>query len=687
MKRLALALALLLSALGASAQSYSGASLGGPVSGGSAVAAHFTCRTFAGVEASEGGSLTLFYGQALTCWATDSTVSGAQVNVAGFVADAFFKWTWGDDNGLGTVSTGGATRNLGVAYGVVAATAFKPTTYGESCASGSDNSLQTISLEVGAGVTGSRQSATASLTVCVVKREVKWTAPVAYCDDSDCTNDAGVPAGAVHGGNLTDLATILNSCDSASKWIVLEGGVTFSTASTGITMGANACLVESYGTGKAKIKFTSTGGTSDGIAVSDAACAGVVLNNLTLAGSGTGPRFINGAGDTGCFAVEDSVTANGSESFSAALIADPNSPTANSSIRHGYFVKTTWNQTPGGGLAPVFFYCDWCGFVGGEISGVNGHVSAEQNLRSAQETYLVIDAMTFKDSQYCRQGTGSGLATCSQENGQAAKSTIELRQDCGTSVADAACTHSAQQGPFAVTRTYIESYSNGVNGNGTGLPGGGNFSSSYPIQLGTSGTGGNEPTKNYDGDFIGNLITFTDDFTQNNQCIQVTGGGISGTETKRMRFWFNACDLSSIDSSTSDRMFTITAGGASNFVAIGNVIVATKNHSRTYSIAGGSTIWDVVANNVGFENGAASSLDLFPSYAEDTTNNKAVSSGTSPFTVTPGQFTAFGFDDLVPQSGGVLHNLSNYVDGAGVDVDGDARCQGTACEPGVHEIN
>ena len=659
---------------------------GGGGAGGlsSNIAVSFTCNSFGQqVTSTEAlpATLNIKFGAGVTCWATATTVSGTPVNDTGTVPNTWFDWDW-QDTSLGSVTRGGVSMNLGRSYGVVAAHVFLPSSFSSSC-NGNTNFLANVKLTVTTIISLARDNDFATMAICVENPSITWPAPIAYCDDNDCSNDTGVPAGSVHGGNLTDLATIISSCNSGSKWIALKGGVTFTTGSTGIAIGAFPCLIQSYGPGgQAKLKFSSTSSSSSAINSNNANCAGVVFNNVLLAGSGTGPRLITGQTNTGCFTIANSATANGTEKFSSAMIADPAGATV---MQSAYFAKLTWNQTPGGGLAPFFFYCDWCAFIGGEISGVNGHVSAEQNLRSAQERYLVIDSMLFKDGQYCRQTNSS--ANCSQEGGQASKSLIELRQDCGTSVANASCPNSSNQGPFAVTRTEIQSYSNGIDGVGTGLPGGGNFSTSYPIQIGTSGTGGNEPTKTYDGDLIGNIITFTADFTANNQCIQFTGGGIAGTETKRIRLWFNVCDGSSIDSSTADRLINVAAGGASNFLAVGNVIVATKNHSRTYNISGGgSALWDVVLNNVGFENGAASSLDLFPGFTEDTGNNKAISSGTSPFTVTPGQFTAFGLDDLIPLNGGALQNVSNALDAATSDADGDARCQGAACDPGAQEI-
>lgn len=610
------------------------------------------------------GSITIDYAQPMFLMAEDTTVNGTAVNGTGWVPEVFFDWTFGDDNGLGSVTRGGIARNLGRGIGVIAATAFKPTTWGETCGGGSNNSLQEISLEGTALHSSAREGDSAVMEVCVRNPAQTWPTPVCYGDDADCTNDAGVPAGATHGGTTaTDLATILNSCDSTSRWIVLKGGATFSTGSTSITMGAQKCLIQSYGTGRAKLHFTSTSSSSTALAINDANCAGVIFDNVTVAGGGTGPRLVGATGGTGCYAFVDSASSlTAGEEFSSISV------TTSSIQDEAYFIKFDYASDAGGGLAAVYIWGDHTAFVGGEISGMNAHVSAEHAIRMAQWNYVVIDAMKLADQQYCRQ---NNPPPCTSEGGTAAKSLVTLRQDCGGT----GCPNHPSASFFAITRNEVIAHPGGTD----------------PFEICTPGSGGNEPTECYDGDVGQNLYTYesltgpTGATTENDFFFNFQGGGSAGTTIQRVRIWQNAFDASAIDAGSS-RTYNLGAVDA-DLAVLGDVIVNTQSgKSSTFSVfTGGSSAVDVAKNNVCYDNQAGSTCDVFPGFAESS-DNKSIDSGTSPWTVTPGQFTAFDMTDLIPANAGALDD-AGVLDPITVDVSGDARPQGTATEPGVQEIN
>ena len=606
------------------------------------------------------GSLTIDYAQPVFLMAEDTTVNGVAVNGTGWVPEAFFDWTFGDDNGLGTVTRGGIARDLGRGVGVITATAFKPTTWGETCGGGSDNSLQEISLEATGFHSSARETDSATMTLCVRNPSQTWPTPVCYGDDANCADDAGVPAGATHGGtNATDLATILNSCDSTSRWIVLKGGVTFSTGSTGITMGARKCLIQSYGTGRAKLRFTSTSSSSTALAINDAACAGVIFDNVTVAGSGTGPRLVAATGGTGCYAFVDSASSlTAGEEFSSVSV------TSSAIQDEAYFIKFDYASDAGGGLAAVYIWGDHTAFVGGEISGMNAHISAEHAIRMAQWNYVVIDAMKLADQQYCRQ------FACTGESGTAAKSLVTLRQDCGGTTS---CPNFPSASFFAITRNEVVAHPGGTD----------------PFEVCTPGSGGSEQTKCYDGDVGQNLYTYESDTgptgpSGNDFFFNFQGGGSAGTTIERVRIFQNALDASALDAG-STRTYNLGALGT-DLAVLGDVVVNTKSgKTSTFSVyTGGSGATDVAKNNVCYDSQSGSTCDVFPGFAESS-DNKSIDSGTSPWTVTPGQFTAFDMTDLIPANGGALDDAGT-LDPITLDVSGDVRPQGTATEPGVQEI-
>ncbi|MDX2093418.1 MAG: hypothetical protein SFX73_36575 [Kofleriaceae bacterium] len=666
MKRFAAALACLLIAAPALAATYSGGGVGTP-SAGTAVAAALDFRSFGqtgSASAGSPGTLNVKYGEPVWFWACDTTVNGTAINCTNWVPETFVSWDF-DDTSLGTVSRGGRTVDLGKAVGLIATHAFKPSTFAETC-NGGTNSLHAVSGRIDSLVGGSRATGTVTVNVCVEKPATTYGNPIAYCDDANCADDAGVPAGATHGGNGTDLATILNSCDAAPKWIVLEGGVTFSTGSTGITMGANKCLIQSYGSGRAKLKFTSTSSSSTAINANDANCAGIVFDNVTFAGSGSGPRLIGTTEqDVGCWNLLDSATSTtAGEEFAALSIVDIGAPNPNGVMSEAAFIKFDYASAPAAGLAQTFIYGNYVAFVGGEISHMNAHPSAEHAIRLPQWNYVVIDAMRLADQQYCR----SNSLGCSGESGATAKSLITLRQDCGGTTS---CPNSPSASVFSISRNYLLAYHDVAN----------DRSGTDPIEMCTPGTGGSEQTKCYDGDLIDNVFTYEDGPGANpDQYVNLQGGGSAGAELKRLRFIGNMADLSSM-TSTNSRFITI--GGADDVAVIGNVIVDTDTASTARVMANGSTQLDVVKNNLCVDSGNL--CDMFPAFAEDTSNNVEVTS--DPFDrdgVAPGKYLTFDVPD-------VLITHASAIAGAGVvsarptDVEGESIPQSSDYEPGVDD--
>lgn len=472
--------------------------------------------------------------------------------------------------------------DLGKSVGVVAAHAFKPTTFAESC-NGGTNSLHDVRLTVTAVVNGSRTTGSASLAVCVENPKTTWPTPLAFCDDSNCADDPGLPAGTAHGGTNTDLATILRSCGQNGGHVFLEGGVTFSTSATSIPVGSQSCLVESYGSGRAKLKFASTSSSSSAIVASAAACAGFRLNNVTLAGSGVGPRIISGAAGTGCYALIDSNTSNAAgDEFSALSIVDP---TGNAVQSEGYYIKFNYTKQSDSGLPATFIYGNYTVFLGGEISGIDTSPNNnEHNIRLPQWKYVVIDAMLLKD----------------QESG---RHLIALRQDCG---ATTSCPNSPSASMFAITRNELRADDLGTT----------------PVQICSAGSGSEEQTKCYDGDMLRNLGSW--DVTNSKRELFFVNMGTAGAETKRFRFFQNAADFSTQDSSTYERM--ITFENAADIAIVGNVL-SIVGGTQTYAISNAAAPGIVVKNNVCYQNGPGT-CDPFPAVTENASNLVAT---TDPF--------------------------------------------------------
>jgi hypothetical protein len=566
------------------------------------------------------------------CWATDSTVSGVRVNDSGWVPEVWFDWNW-DDNSLGTVVRGGIIVDLGKSIGLVAAHAFKPTVYAESCGGGT-NSLHTVTLTVYSVVGVARESASATMSVCVENPATTWPNPVAYCDDADCSNDSftGVtnPGTPTHGGNGTALQTILAECASVSKRVLLEGGVRFTTGSNQIVMGANRCLIESYGTGNAELAFTYTGSNSL-ITVSSANRAGVVFNDLTFVGPGGGfgrliAGHISGGPGQGVYALIDSgVSQTVGEEFLALTIADP----AGFQIQsEGYYFRFTFD-TQVGDQTQFFIWGEYTAIVGSELSGQN--VANNNLIRLPQWNHVVIDANRLQDDE-------SHIMT--------------LRQDCGGA---ASCTEWASAEIAAITRNEMLAQSKDASCT----------LCTEPIEMCTSGSGTGEPTKCYDIDILANSMTWDRTPTDVDEFITLQGGAAAGTEIKRVRVMQNALDISAQDS-TNSRMLSI--GPADDIALIGNVIVDTGAFTTSRVMSNGSTQLDVVKNNGCFD--AGNHCDMFPSFAEDTTCNPEVTS--NPFSVSPGTLANFDFTDVTPTNGGAFDDKCTSPTPYPTDVAGNA---------------
>lgn len=604
------------------------------------VVARFNCRSF-GQTASSGGALNIKYATPMMCWASASTVSGVAVNETGWVPEVAFDWNW-DDTSLGSVTRGGVATDLGKSVGLVAAHAFKPASFAESCGGGT-NSLHTVRLTVTAVVNGVRDSNTATMNVCVENPATTWPNPVAFCDDSNCADDPGVPRGAVHGGNLTDLATILRYCETnGSARVVLEGGVTFSTGSTGISVGGRSCLIESYGTGRARLRFTSTSTSNSAIGAGNAACAGFRLHNVTLAGSGTGPRIISGSANTGCYVLLDSdVSTRAGEEFAAESIVDPTGTAVQS---EGYYIKFNYTRQSASGLPANFIYGNYTAFVGGEVSGLNSSSLNQHLIRLPQWQYVVIDAMVLED-----QTQAHTIAT--------------LRQDCGGTTS---CPNSARAGVAAITRNQVTATAAGTD----------------PLEFCTPGSGTAEQTKCGDIDLIANLIRY-DAPSANDFPINFQGGGSAGARLERIRLFQNALDASALSSGNGNRLAN-TSGVTGDLAAIGNVIVSTANNGTVvYSIVNSSsTILDVAKNNVCYEN-SSGRCDIFPSLSESPDNVVASSDPFDGDSGEPASGLLFQFPELRITTSSPLSNAGT-IDPIPMDVAGTLRQNGAA-DPGVYE--
>lgn len=625
-----------------------GGGSGGGLSGSSAIEVAFDCRSFGQTVSSDEtttGTLNIKYATPIMCWATDTTVSSVAVNDTGWVPEVWFEWDW-DDTSLGSVTRGGQTVDLGESIGLVAAHAFKPDTYSETC-NGGTNSLHTVTLTVYSLVAGARESDSATMTVCVEDPATTWPTPIAYCDDPDCSNDSFTnvvhPGSPTHGGNGTALNTILAQCASSSNRILVEGGVTFSTGSTGIAVGANSCLVESYGTGNAKLQFTSTSSSSS--AVNASSCAGYRFNDVTFAGSGSAPRIFTAPTGGGCLAVIDSdVSSVSGERFSAAGIntADPPSTEL-------YFIKFNYTEH-NSGLAQFYFWNNYTAFIGGEISGITGNVG-EHNIRMAQWEYFVSDGMLFDD----------------QDDGH---EIIALRHQCdGTT----SCPSYADTQYAAITRSEFNQEAC------TGCPQSGGTNA---VQFLASGSGSNEQTKAYDGDILRNI--FKKDASDNKpKYATVFNSTTSGGEAKRFRYIQNLVDSAQFAGS-GNALLDVEGGPTPADIAfLGNVIWGGTT-VETFLVSDFSGTGFTGKNNVCAETGSGS-CNQFSGQTESADNQ---SETTDPFDAVVGSPTsgdAFAWADFAITSSNTAIKGQGVISAYPTDVFGESVPQSGDYDAGIDD--
>lgn len=571
---------------------------GGGAPGTSNVVADFSCDSF-GDTAVDGGTLNITWGAPVYCTAITSTVSSTAVNGSGWVPEVWFEWDW-DDASLGTRAIGGLTVDLGKSIGHTAVHAYRPSAFAETC-NGGTNSLHTLTLTVYSLVSGVRESDSATMSICVENPATTWPNPIAYCDDADCSNDAftgvvnaGTPT---HGGNGTALNEILNDCASASNRILVEGGVTFSTSTTGNGLGANRCLIESYGTGKAKFQFTHTTAAS-GINANrgtdcDSGVSGTTFNEITFLGVGDVDTYLftTGSGN-GCIAVIASdVSATVGEEFGRVF-------------SHGALTgaplpeRLFWFEFDVVGMVPTcpaaagceepvwYIHCQMCGWKGGQLTGTTN--SADRHLmRLPQWNGVVIDAMLFQD-----QGDAVPM--------------LSLRQQCGGT---SSCPEYAQDDTLVLSRTRMIAKAD----------------ENPHVEICSSGSGSNEQTKCFDIDILRTLFSYEGTYGSGpKDAIQLSAGS-TGRLRERIRLIQNGFDTSECNSSTRCRAMQDN-GGVGDVAILGNVIVyAPATYNKTASITGlGATELDAVKNNVGVEVGSGF-IDLFPSLSESADNVPATS--------------------------------------------------------------
>jgi hypothetical protein len=585
-------------------------------------------------------------------WATATTVSGTAVNDTGWVPEVWFDWDW-DDSSLGTVSRGGLTVDLGKSIGVVAAHAFKPSTFTETCGSGAGNSLHRVTLTVSALVGGVRESDSATLNVCVEDWNTTYptTNKVVFCDEATCTDDPGAPAGATNGGNIASggLATALRYCETQGgpRMVLLEGGVTFTTGSVNLQVGGHSCYISSYGTGKATLKFTATSSGDVGIAASNTACAGYRLDNVTFAGSGTGPKLLRASGDTGCVLIIDSNVsqASGDELASAAQIDNPGDPMVNEL----YFVKFSYNRHNSGNNS-FYVSCRYCAWVGGEVDSTQPGAPAdfgEHQIRLPNYSYMVIDAMHFPNKSPATFG---------------GKNLLALRQQCGSN--SLPCTKHASSNVFAITRSYFKDTSE---------------AGAVVLQVNGSGSSSDTLSRTYDGDILRNVFTFTGS-NPTDHAIELTNPG-PDSDMERLRVMQNINDQSNLNSGTVRLLGAFV--GTSDYVLIGNAVVFNgAAASSTHTIANLGAGNGVAKNNLCVDLGVGL-CDQFPNFAESIDNRSVV---VNPFSATPGTGANFDFLDTVINRTSAADILGDGVVTAyPTDAYGDSVPKTGDYEPGVDD--
>jgi hypothetical protein len=272
----------------------------------------------------------------------------------------------------------------------------------------------------------------------------------------------------------------------------------------------------------------------------------------------------------------------------------------------------------------------------------------EHNIRMPQWDHFVLDA-TLLDNQI------------------AGRVLLALRQNCGG-------TTSCPDDPDARIASISRSEFRAVQG-GT-----------LPLQINASGSGSAEQTKSYDIDIIRNLFVLDTTGSQPDFYIGFEIG-TAGSEVKRVRMIQNVADLSHFDSSTAGNNALAKQGEGVDYAVIGNVGSCTTTCTHTFRIYNGAmaTGNNVVKNNALYENGAGT-CDLFPSYAEDTANNKCFTA--DPFDRTAGDppsGNSFTIPDvLITSSNTVLKNIG-VVTAYPTDIEVEAVPQSSDYDSGVDD--
>jgi hypothetical protein len=630
--------------------SASGGIIGAPTGGSSNITASFDCRSF-GQTASAGGSLNISYKTPLNCWASASTVSGVSVNGTtgtfgeSFVPEVWFDWNW-DDSSQGTASRTATAWDLGKAVGVVASHVYAPSTFVETC-NGGTNSAHTLTLTVYSLVSGVRESDSATLSVCVENPATTWPAPVAYCDDADCSNDSFAslvnPGTPIHGGNGTDLATILQYCEAnGSHRVLVEGGVTFATASA-FNINNNSCLVESYGGSKATFDFNVSTARID-----LTGCAKMRISGVTFTANDADVSLFLAGNAEGCVLLDDWNVATGAGERLSAVI---HSGGGGSSPNLTEFVFNNFDFTAhcvavGCNLNAFYIQTEHSSWINGQITATGEH-----NIRWPNYRWVVVDAMYLADAQ-------------------PTKHLLAMRQNCGSL---ALCTDETSSHTAAITRSELRPSDD----------------SAVAVQLNNDGSGAtDEWTQTFDLDFIENVFAKISDANATPR-VYIDPENGPDSDLGRIRLVLNAADLTWMDSSTESDIHN-TRGGTDYYVA-GNAVSCVGNCANTRSIVRDSmTGSTVVKNNVCYESGAGA-CDLFPSYAESADNLACTTDpwdrdGAAPGTDATFTFADVGITSSAPANcGGVSLKGGGVITAYPTDFEGESIPQSSDYDSGVDD--
>ena len=644
--------------ISATGTSWNKTTVGGGGGGGTSanIAAAINCRSFgqtASSTESSSGTLNIKYATPMMCWASATTVSGIAINSTGWVPNVFVSWNW-DDGSLGTVNRAGINWDLGKSVGLIAAHAFKPSVYAESC-NGGTNSLHVVTATISSVIAGVRESDSATMNVCVENPDVTWAGAKTICYN-DGTLGSGCPAGATDNGDATGsaaLAAAIRKCetDGDTRRILFKGGVLYSTSSTNFSLGSQSCYIGTYGTGKAELNFTdaSRGNT---IFSMNTTCGGYRIDNVFISGTGDGNRMTGGGQpDSGCIAFIDSGIPNtAGKALGSAMQSDPTGAGLNQEF---YFIKFDYQQH--GGYAPsqlnsFFIYGRYIAFVGTVVTK-----SGEHNIRFPQANFVVVDATYF-------DGATGGLT---------GRHLLAIRNDCGGT---GSCPNSAFDDTIAVTR-------NEFRGDDIG---------SSLIEMLDDGSGTlTESAKTYDVDFIYNIFAKHTSGSTPRSPIEIRGMGQCGCgeEFKRVRLLYNALDAFSFDSSAS-RLLDIPNGptnaGVNDMAFIGNVLSGTGDANSPIAVSNAGPANFVANNNVCFENGSGSCGDIFPNITETGDNVTFISDPWDRDGIAPPTLDSFNWSAVL-----ITHS-SSLVGGAVTaarltDIEDEAVPQSADLDKGVDD--